>query len=93
MPPCSLTAAEIYPLPVRATGAGLIAAASKLGGIMGAGVGISAVIPELAASAMVTVVPVALSAVILGTKAGETRGRRLEEIHAAALQPVPVPVD
>ena len=73
--------AEIYPLSVRASGAGLIAGASKLGGIMGAGVSISAVMPGLAASAVITVVPVAVSGVILSIKAIETRGRRLEEIH------------
>jgi len=85
--------AEIYPLSVRATGAGLIAGASKLGGILGAGVGISALVPGLAASAVVAVVPVAASALIIGITALETRGRRLEEIHAVPLHPAPVPLD
>lgn len=72
--------AEIYPLQVRTTGTGLVAASSKLGGIAGAAVGLAALAPSLVVSALAVMVPVAFSALVLSRKGIETRGRGLEEI-------------
>lgn len=77
---------EIYPLSVRGTGSGMVAGSSKLGGILGVGIGVPALITGLAPSALVAALPVALSAIILGVKAIETRGRRLEEINISRSQ-------
>jgi putative MFS transporter len=63
-------AAEIYPVHLRATGSGMIAASSKLGGIFGAAFGVLGVFSNIAASA-------ALRSGI------DTRGRRLEDIQDA----------
>lgn len=83
---------EIYPLRVRATGTGFVAGASKLGGILGVSIGVPAFISGVAASALVTAIPVFLSAWLLSLRGIETRGRRLEEIHVhgPVLEAIPV---
>ncbi|MDI3380418.1 MFS transporter [Xenophilus aerolatus] len=75
-------AAEIYPVHLRGTGSGLIAASSKAGGILGAGFGVLGVFGHLALSAALIAVPMAVAALLLGLAGVETRGRRLEEIQA-----------
>lgn len=75
-------AAEIYPVHLRGTGSGLIAASSKAGGILGAGFGVLGVFGHLAVSAALIAVPMAAAALLLGLAGVETRGRRLEEIQA-----------
>jgi putative MFS transporter len=72
--------AEIYPLEVRATGAGLVAGSSKLGGIVGSGISVWSLITGFTAGGIVAAVPITAAALILGLTAVETRGRRLEEI-------------
>ena len=75
--------AEVYPTHLRGTGSGLAAGSSKLGGMIGPPLiaGVLSVTAGLTAPAFVVIGPVALSAILLGTKGIETRGRRLEEIH------------
>lgn len=76
-------AAEIYPVHLRGTGSGLIAASSKAGGILGAGFGVAGVFGHLALSALAIALPMAVAAVLLVRSGVETRGRRLEDIQAA----------
>ena len=76
-------AAEIYPVHLRGTGSGAIAACSKFGGILGALCGVLGVLGNLAMSALLIAVPMAVSAVMLLRSGIETRGRRLEEIQEA----------
>jgi putative MFS transporter len=75
-------AAELYPTALRATGSGLAAAATKVGGLLG---------PLLLASlagvgplAIVAVVPVAAAGVALYLAGMETSGRPLREADAEA---------
>ncbi len=74
-------AAEIYPVHLRATGSGLIAASSKFGGILGAVCGVLGVFNDLKFSALFIAVPMAVSAIMLFVSGIDTRGRRLEEIQ------------
>lgn len=74
-------AAEIYPVYLRGTGSGVIAASSKVGGILGAIGGVTGVFNNLAMSAMLIAVPMAISALMLIRSGIDTRGRNLEEIQ------------
>jgi len=74
-------ASEIYPVHLRATGSGVIAASSKLGGIVGAGLGVAGLFADVALSALVIAVPMLAAAVLLARKGIDTRGRRLEDIQ------------
>jgi len=76
-------AAEIYPVHLRATGSGMIAASSKLGGILGAGLGVLSFFDHFALSALLIALPMAISGVMLWRSGIETRGRSLEEIELA----------
>ncbi|MES2831001.1 MAG: MFS transporter [Pseudomonadota bacterium] len=76
-------AAEIYPVHLRATGSGVIAASSKFGGILGAGFGVLGLLGNLAISAILIAVPLLISAVMLMRAGVNTRGKRLEEIQDA----------
>lgn len=75
-------ASEIYPVHLRATGAGIIAACSKLGGILGAGLGVVGLFADISLSALVIALPLLASALLLARNGIDTRGRRLEEIQA-----------
>ncbi len=74
-------AAEIYPVHLRGTGSGVIAASSKFGGILGAGFGVLGVFGHFAASALLIAVPMAVAAFMLIRSGIETRGRGLEDIQ------------
>ena len=74
-------AAEIYPVHLRGTGSGAIAACSKFGGILGALFGVLGLFGNLTVSALLIALPMALSAVMLLRSGIETRGRRLEDIQ------------
>jgi putative MFS transporter len=74
-------ASEIYPVHLRATGAGLIAASSKLGGILGAGLGVVGLFANLSLSAVAIAVPMLAAALLLAKNGIDTRGRRLEDIQ------------
>jgi putative MFS transporter len=78
-------AAEIYPVHLRGTGSGVIAASSKLGGILGAGAGVIGIFGNIAFSALLIAVPMIISALMLIRNGIDTRGRRLEDIEAAIL--------
>lgn len=74
-------AAEIYPVHLRGTGSGVVAAASKFGGILGAGLGVLGFFGNFAISALLIAIPMAISAVMLLRSGIETRGQRLEDIQ------------
>jgi putative MFS transporter len=74
-------ASEIYPVHLRATGSGLIAAGSKLGGILGAGLGVAGLFADLSLSAVAIAVPMLGAALLLARNGIDTRGRGLEEIQ------------
>ena len=74
-------AAEIYPVQLRGTGSGVIAASSKFGGIVGAGLGVVGMLDHFALSALLIAIPMAASGVMLLREGVETRGRSLEEIQ------------
>ncbi|MBS0433064.1 MAG: MFS transporter [Proteobacteria bacterium] len=76
-------AAEIYPVHLRGTGSGVIAASSKAGGILGAGLGVLGVFDDFTVSAIVIAIPLAISGVMLMRSGIETRGRALEAIQRA----------
>jgi MFS transporter, putative metabolite:H+ symporter len=76
-------AAEIYPVHLRGTGSGVIAASSKFGGILGAGLGVLGFFDQFALSALLIALPMAISAVMLWRSGIETRGHRLEDIQTA----------
>ncbi|MEO5671281.1 MAG: MFS transporter [Ramlibacter sp.] len=74
-------AAEVYPVHLRGTGAGLVAGASKFGGILGALAGVFGLFNHFAASALFIALPMAAAAVMLMRNGVETRGRGLEDIQ------------
>ena len=74
-------AAEIYPLRLRGTGAGVIAASSKIGGILGAGLGILGLFEHIALSAALIAVAMLAASVLLLATGVETRGLTLEQIQ------------
>jgi putative MFS transporter len=76
-------AAEIYPLSLRGTGSGLVAASSKFGGILGAALAVFGFFEHFALSALLIALPMALSAIMLWRSGVETRGFALEEIQAS----------
>jgi putative MFS transporter len=76
-------AAEIYPVQLRGTGSGVVAAASKFGGILGAGLGLFGFFTHFALSALLVAIPMAVSGVMLWRAGIETRGFRLEDIQAS----------
>lgn len=84
-------AAEIYPVHLRGTGSGVVAASSKAGGILGAGLGVLGVFGHFALSALLIALPMAVAAVMLSRSGIETRGRRLEEIQDALSGGLPYP--
>jgi putative MFS transporter len=75
-------ASEIYPVQLRGTGAGLVAASTKFGGILGAGFGVLGLFDHFALSALAISLPMLLCALLLAKSGIETRGRRLEDIEA-----------
>jgi putative MFS transporter len=74
-------AAEIYPVHLRATGTGVIAASSKLGGIVGAMGGVLGAFNSLSLSAICIALPMAGSAFLMLRSGMDTRGRNLEAIQ------------
>ena len=78
-------AAEIYPVHLRGTGSGVVAASSKFGGILGAGFGVVGMLGHFAWSALLIAVPMAVSGALLWRSGIETRGQRLEDIQSRLL--------
>ena len=77
---------ELYPTRLRASGGGVVASSSKVGGVIGpsAVAFILSLAPGLMAPALLAAGPLVLAAGILWLKGKETSGKRLEEIHAMA---------
>jgi len=73
--------AEIYPIHLRGTGSGIIAASSKFGGILGALGGVLGLFNNMGASAAFIAIPLVISAMMLLNCGVDTRGRCLEDIH------------
>jgi putative MFS transporter len=78
-------ASEIYPVHLRGTGAGIVAASSKFGGILGAAFGVLGLFGNFTLSAVLIAIPMALSALMLARSGIETRGQRLEDIQVSLL--------
>jgi putative MFS transporter len=76
-------AAEIYPVHLRSTGSGLIAGGSKLGGILGALLGVLGLFEHFLMSALLIALPMGLAAWMLARRGIETRGHGLEAIQRA----------
>jgi len=76
-------AAEIYPVHLRGTGSGVVAASSKFGGIVGAGLGVLGFFGHFAWSALLIAIPMTISGLMLLRSGIETRGHRLEDIQDA----------
>jgi len=74
---------ELYPTRLRATGGGVTAGSSKVGGVVGpAGVAfILSAFPGLAVPALSLCVPLLAAATALAWKGRETSGVKLEDIH------------
>lgn len=76
---------ELYPTKLRATGGGITASSSKVGGVVGppAVAFILTAFPGLMIPALTLAIPLVIAAVTLGINGRETTGRRLEDIHEA----------
>ncbi|MBS0381591.1 MAG: MFS transporter [Proteobacteria bacterium] len=74
-------AAEIYPVHLRGTGSGLIAAGSKAGGILGAMLGVAGLFDDFVWSALLIAVPMTVAGVMLWRGGIETSGHELEAIQ------------
>ena len=79
-------AAEIYPAHLRSTGTGLVAGATKFGGILGALLGVCGLFEHFMLSALLIAIPMALAGWWLARAGIETRGRGLEAIQRAMLE-------
>jgi putative MFS transporter len=78
--------AELYPTQLRATGTGVTASSSKVGGVVGpsAVACILSAAPGLAVPALCLTVPLLAAAAALWYNGRETSGKRLEDIQRAA---------
>lgn len=77
--------AEAYPTPLRSRGTGLVAAASKAGGVAIIALVVIAVpAPSIATTALLGAVPMAAAGIAIAFLGPETRQRRLEDIAPTA---------
>ena len=74
-------AAEIYPVHLRGSGSGVIAASSKFGGILGAALAMLSFFDHFIFSAFILAIPMIVSAAMLWRSGIETRGVGLEDIQ------------
>jgi len=74
--------AENYPLGIRGRATGLVAGASKFGGVAVQGFALAGFIPTLAGAGLALIMPMALSAGLVAWAGRETRGRSLRELEA-----------
>ena len=77
-------AAENYPLGIRGRATGLIAGSSKFGGVAVQGFALLGLIPTLGGAALGLLLPMGLSAVLVGWSGRETQGLSLRELEAHA---------
>src|SRR5690606_24214262 len=75
-------AAELYPVHLRGTGARIVAASSKSGGVVGALCGVLGLFDNLMLAAALIAIPLVVFGIILLRSGIDTRGQRLEDIHA-----------
>ena len=74
-------AAEVYPTAIRGAGSGVVAGATKLGGVIALGIAVvSWAPPGVGGAALLAAVPAGLAALLLVFVGIETRGKRLEAI-------------
>ena len=71
-------AAEVYPLALRGTGSGLVAAGSKAGGLLAAGLAAGGFFEGFLLSTLLVAAPLAAGALLLAARGPETRGRALQ---------------
>jgi putative MFS transporter len=71
--------AENYPILVRGRGTGLVAGASKLGGLAAQAITVASLVPALGLAALALAFPMAVSAGMIARYGKETRNRRLED--------------
>jgi putative MFS transporter len=76
-------AAENYPLGIRGRATGLVAGASKFGGVAVQGFALLGFIPTLGGAAFALLAPMGLSAALVAWAGRETRGRSLRELEAS----------
>lgn len=76
--------AENYPLGIRGRATGLIAGASKFGGVAVQALALAGLIPTLGGAALALLAPMAASAALVAWAGRETRGRSLGELEAGA---------
>jgi putative MFS transporter len=74
--------AENYPLGIRGRATGLIAGASKFGGVAVQAFALAGFIPTLVGAAASLVAPMLLSAGLVSWAGRETRGRSLRELES-----------
>ncbi|WP_077147937.1 MFS transporter [Sphingopyxis sp. KK2] len=72
--------AESFPLRIRGRATGWVAACSKLGGVIAQALAIMAIVPTLAASALMIAAPMALSFLLVARFGRETRGADLRDL-------------
>jgi putative MFS transporter len=74
---------ELYPTKLRATGGGVVASSSKVGGVIGPSTVafILTIFPGLAVPSLLVAAPLVIAAFILFLKGKETSGKRLDEIQ------------
>ena len=79
---------EVYRTAIRGAGTGVVAGATKLGGVIALAIAVAAwAPPSLAGAALLAAVPAGLAAVLLLFVGVETRGRSLEDISDAEAEP------
>jgi putative MFS transporter len=74
--------AENYPLGIRGRATGMVAGASKFGGVAVQAFALAGLIPTLIGAAAALITPMALSAGLVAWAGRETRGRSLRELES-----------
>jgi putative MFS transporter len=83
---------ELYPTALRGTGTGVVAASSKVAGVVGPGLigAVLTVAAGLTVPALVVGAPVAVASLLMAWRGPETRGRSLEDLASTRfLAPAP----
>ncbi|MDB5671233.1 MAG: transporter, partial [Alphaproteobacteria bacterium] len=83
-------AAESFPMKVRGRATGWVAACSKAGGVLAQFLSILALVPPLAITAAIIMVPTGLALLLLIWFGKETRGRDLRDLDRTVIEAVPI---
>jgi len=81
--------AEVFPLRLRATGAGWSAGCSKAAGVTTLSAALIGVTPGIAVGAFIAAIPTACAAIAISYFGTETKGRSLDSIQQALRKPNP----